>query len=211
MNTAYLIDCLSRAGLVVVALGIWHWTQRLIAARDTPEGAIGDYFHVRTAGIHRWLTDHITATNRLLIVSSLAIDVCGFAILGVAIFGPTMEPFVALVMVFLMRQICQGLCALPIPPGMIWRHPGFPSLLVTYGVGNDLFFSGHTALVTLSAIEAWHHGPPWLAAIAMVHAIGQAVFVLLLRAHYTLDVLAGIWAAWFAADLARLLMGWIGG
>ena len=68
-----------------------------------------------------------------------------------------------------------------------------------------------TALVTMAAIEAWHHGPPWLAAIAVVHAVGQAVFVLLLRAHYTLDVLAGIWAAWFAADLARMLLGWFGG
>ena len=42
---------------------------------------------------------------------------------------------------------------------MIWRNPGFPSLLVTYGVSNDFFISGHTAIAVLGAIAASKLGP----------------------------------------------------
>ncbi|MBP7950647.1 MAG: hypothetical protein KA004_13435 [Verrucomicrobiales bacterium] len=209
MIASYLTQTLIRAAMVVAALGIWHWTQSLIGCRKNPQAGIGDWFHQRTAAVHRWLTNHPAATDRFLIASSLAIDLCGLAILGVSIFGRTIEPFLALILVFSLRQICQGLCALPPPEGMIWRDPGFPSLLVTYGVSNDLFFSGHTALVVLAGIEAAHLGPSWLAVVAVVHAVVQAGFVLLLRAHYMLDVLAGAWAAWFAADMARHLAPWL--
>jgi len=54
--------------------------------------------------------------------------------------------------------MAQATTALPAPPGMLWRDPGFPSLLVTYSVGNDFFFSGHTAFAVFGApvwAELW--------------------------------------------------------
>ena len=47
----------------------------------------------------------------------------------------------------------QACVALPAPTDAIWHYPGFPSLLVTYGVANDYFFSGHTAIAVLAATE----------------------------------------------------------
>ena len=91
---------------------------------------------------------------------------------------------------------------MPPPPGIIWRNPGFPALLVTYGVSNDFFFSGHTALAVLGALEAAYFGPPWLAIITACIALGEMLIVLVLRAHYTLDVLAGALAAFLAAEVA---------
>jgi len=102
---------------------------------------------------------------------------------------------------------------LPPPPGIIWRNPGFPALLVTYSVGNDFFFSGHTALAVLGAIEAANYGPIWLALAAAIVALGEVLIVLVLRAHYTLDVVAGALAAFVAADaagrLAPMVDGWL--
>lgn len=43
----------------------------------------------------------------------------------------------------------------------------------------------------------------WLAAIAAVIAFGEAILVLVLRAHYTLDVVAGAFAAFLASDVAE--------
>src|SRR3989442_6441970 len=44
---------------------------------------------------------------------------------------------------------------------MIWRRPGFPSLLVTYGTAGDLFFSGHTAIAVYGGVELVRlRGPP---------------------------------------------------
>jgi hypothetical protein len=91
-----------------------------------------------------------------------------------------------LLLVFALRQIAQLTCALPMPSGMIWRHPGVPSLLVTYNVANDYFFSGHTAIAVLGAIEVAKIAPAWVALAAAVVACLEALTVLVLRAHWTM-------------------------
>src|SRR3989442_1964775 len=96
----------------------------------------------------------------------------------------------------------QGLCSLPQPDGMIWRRPGFPSLLVTYGTAGDLFFSGHTAIAVYGCVELVRLGGPVLPALGVAIASVEALTVLVLRAHYTMDVLAAIVAALWAADVA---------
>ena len=194
-----------RAGVVAGALVIWFWTQSLIGRKAAAKDGIGDVVHDLTSRWHLYLSTNERAANAALITSSICIDLIGLALIGAAIFGSTFAPFLAILIVFGLRQICQGFCTLPPPPGIIWKNPGFPALLVTYDVGNDFFFSGHTALAVLGAIEAAHFGPPWLAAIAVVIALGEMVIVLVLRAHYTMDVVAGALAAFLAAEVAGRL------
>ena len=194
-----------RAAVVAGALAVWFWTQSLIGRKAMPKEGIGDVVHELTSRWHRYLFTHERAANAALITSSIFIDLAGLGLIGAAIFGPTLAPLLAILIVFGLRQICQGLCTLPPPPGIIWRNPGFPALLVTYGVGNDFFFSGHTAIAVLGALEAAHLGPPWLAAVAACVALGEMITVLVLRAHYTLDVLAGAFAAFLGAELAAKL------
>jgi membrane-associated phospholipid phosphatase len=191
-----------RGGVVAGALVAWFWTQRLIGRKPAPEEGIGDVVHDLTARWHHYFLTNDRAANAALITSSIFIDMVGLSLVGAAIFGSTFAPFLAMLIVFGFRQICQGLCTLPPPPGIIWRNPGFPALLVTYAVGNDFFFSGHTALAVLGAIEAASIGPAWLAVIAGIVAVGEMVIVLILRAHYTLDVVAGALAAFLAAEAA---------
>jgi hypothetical protein len=192
-----------KTGVVAGALVLWFWTQALIARKTAPRGLIGDFVHDLTERWHGYLTANARAANATLIASSVFIDIFGLSLIGASIFGATFAPFVAMLIVFGLRQLCQGFCTLPPPPGIIWRHPGFPALLVTYEVGNDFFFSGHTALAVLGAIEAVHLGSPWLAAAAIVIALGEMLTVLVLRAHYTLDVVAGAFAAFFASAVAH--------
>jgi membrane-associated phospholipid phosphatase len=192
-----------RAGVVAGALVVWFWTQSLIARKSAAKDGIGDVVHDLTARWHSYFSTNERAANAALIASSLFIDLFGLSLIAAAIFGPTFAPFLAVLIVFALRQVCQGLCTLPAPPGIIWRNPGFPALLVTYAVGNDFFFSGHTALAVLGAIETAHFGPPWLAVIAAVIALGEMLTVLVLRAHYTLDVVAGVLAAFLAAEVAE--------
>ena len=194
-----------RAGVIAGALVVWFWTQSLIARKAAAKEGIGDVVHNLTSRWHLYLATNERAANAALIASSICIDLIGLALIGSAIFGPTFAPFLAMLIVFALRQICQSLCTLPPPPGIIWRNPGFPTLLVTYEVGNDFFFSGHTALAVLGAIEAAHLGPTWFAVLAAVIAFGEMLIVLVLRAHYTLDVVAGAFAAFLAADVAGRL------
>jgi len=191
--------------LVGVSLGTWFLTQALIGSRGDHEGKIGDLLHDLTTPWNVWLQNHPRPTNALLIVSSALIDFFAIFLIGAGLFGQTLRPFIALLILFAFRQLCQALCALPVPPGMIWRNPGFPSLLVTYGVYNDFFISGHTAIAVLGAIEVCHQLPVWCGITAGVVALLEGSVVIILRAHYTMDVLGAIVAAFCAAGLAGYL------
>src|SRR5229473_5018747 len=101
------------------------------------------------------------------------------------------------------RQLMQAICALPPPPNMIWRYPGFPSLLVTYHVANDFFFSGHTAIAVFGAMELSRLRRHWLTATALLIVVFEIAAVLVLRAHYTMDVFTGMVAAFWVRDVVN--------
>jgi membrane-associated phospholipid phosphatase len=193
-----------RAALVALGLGAWFLTQRLIGARPFPAGGIGDGLFKLTEPLHAILLRNPAWADGLLLGSSAVIDLLGIFLLASAVFGPSVRPFLGLLILFGLRQLCQGLCALPPPEGMIWRDPGFPTLLVTYGVSNDLFFSGHTAIAVFGATELSRIGRR-LGWIAGATALLEAAAVIVLRAHYTMDVFTGAVTAFLAAGVAERL------
>jgi hypothetical protein len=191
-----------RVVLVVAGLGLWFLTQRLLRYRPDGDGVLGDGLHTLTARFNNFLLANPRWADGLLIVSSLGIDVLGCFVLGYSVLGPSVRPFAGLMILFFLRQVCQALCALPPPKGMIWRSPGVPSLLVTYGTANDLFFSGHTALAVYGSIELGLWGGPAWAVVGVLIIAFEMTAVLVLRAHYTMDVFAGAVTAFFAAVIA---------
>ncbi len=196
--------------LVLLGIALWYKTQDLISQRPVTDSQIGDLPLEWLAPAHAYFYSDPLAADLLLMVSSLIIDLLGVFLLGWSVFGPSMRPFLGLLILFSLRQVCQAFCALPAPPEMIWHQPqlppelgGFavPSLLVTYEVANDFFFSGHTALATYGAWEVARLGRRWipLAGTIVVFEIGT---VLVLRAHWTMDVFAAVVAAICAASFA---------
>lgn len=191
-----------RGGFVAVSLVLWFWTQKIISRKAPKTTGVGDQLHVLTEPINTWLHANPRAADKLLIISSLGIDACGLYLLGFSIFGDTLRPFLAILILFGLRQLCQLTNTLPAPPGLIWRRPGFPSLLVTYDVGNDFYFSGHTAIAVLAAFELAHTGNPLLIALGIFIAVAEAFTVLILRAHYTMDIFTAVFVAWAAEKVA---------
>jgi hypothetical protein len=181
-----------RIAAVAAALGLWFWSQSLIGARPFPEHCVGDGLHQLTAGANRWLAEVPSRADLLLVLSSLVIDATGVFLLGRSIFGPTVRPFLGLLIIFVLRQAAQASTALAPPDGMIWRYPGVPSLLVTYGVATDLFYSGHTAIAVWAGLEISRlkfRGSRFLGTLV---AVFEATTVIVLRAHYTMDVFTGV-------------------
>src|SRR3954466_7650244 len=210
-----------RIGLVIAGIALWFVTQALLAKRVPKvayEVPLTDGIHVLTARIHKRYFTNIAAGNRLLIGSSLVIDLLGAYLIGSAIFGVSIRPYLGLVMVFALRQICQMLCPLPAPSRMVWRYPGVPAVLVTYGTANDLFFSGHTAIAVYGAATLAGHWGPLGLAMGLSIAFFEAITVLVLRAHYTMDVFTGIVCAlWvytlggtIAPHVDEMIRHWVG-
>lgn len=202
-----------RLVMVVAGLAAWFGTQALIGARPDPGGKIGDALLEWTARPNQLLRDNPPWAHGLLIASSAIVDFLGVFLLGSAIFGKTLRPFIALLILFVLRQVCQGLTALPPPEGIIWDYPGFPSLLVTYDVANDFFFSGHTGISVVGAVELARAGGKPAKLLGLAIAAFEIATVIVLRAHYTMDVYAGIVTgllAVAAADrLAPACDGWL--
>jgi len=202
----YIVRCL----IIAVSLGLWYLTQWLLSRRPLPagnelSGGISDGIHRLTISSNERLVKHPRRADGLLIASSLVMDLLGCYLLLSAIFGSTIEPFFGLLVIFALRQICQALSPLPTRTGMIWRDPGFPTILVTYGTANDLFFSGHTAIAVFgAAIIATAFGPIGVA-VGIAIAVFEIAAVLLLRAHYTMDVFTGAITALY---VHRLTMDW---
>ena len=209
---------LARIALIVIALGLWYWTQRLLSRRPAnlateDGGVIVDGIHRMTARINQRLLMEPWRANALLISSSAVIDLLGFYLLGSAILGATITPFLGLFILFALRQFCQAFCPLPPPAGMIWRKTGVPTVLVTYGTSNDLFFSGHTAIAVYgAAVLATAFGPVGLLLGTLI-VLFEMGAVLVLRAHYTMDVFAGAVTALYvhrlAIDWAPTIDAWI--
>jgi len=197
-----------RLAVTAVAIVIWFWTQSMIGARSVPTAGIDDRIHNVTASANLYLHHHPAAANVLLVVSSGIIDLLGIFLLSMWIFRGEVRPFLGLVIVLGLRQMMQALVALPAPPDAIWHNPGFPSLLVTYSVANDYFFSGHTAIAVLGATELFRLGRRWLRAAAVAIVLFEATTVLILRAHYTMDVFTGLVTGLYAAYLAEGIVEW---
>jgi hypothetical protein len=201
-----------RLAFVVAGIALWYVTQALLAKRVPKvayEVPLTDGMHVLTARLHHRYFTNVAAGNRLLILSSLVIDLLGIYLIGSAIFGVSIRPYLGLVMVFALRQICQMLCPLPAPSGMVWRYPGVPAILVTYGTANDLFFSGHTAIAVYGAATLAGHYGHWGLVLGLVIAFFEVLTVLVLRAHYTMDVFTGIICALWVYSLSGKLAPWV--
>src|SRR5258707_7312858 len=194
---------LRRLVVTGIVLALWFWTQSLIGSRVAPATGLGDALHNLTAGFNSYFARNTSAANALLIVSSALIDALGLFLLGRWLFGGSVRPFLGLFLLMALRQLMQAICALPPPPNMIWHYPGFPSLLVTYQVANDFFFSGHTAIAVFGAIELSRLHRKWLTVLAVLIACFEVATVLILRAHYTMDVFTGIVAALWIARLSE--------
>jgi hypothetical protein len=190
-----------RIVITFAALAIWFWTQSLLGARISPADGIGDGLHRLTAPLNAYLHGAPRAANALLIASSALIDAIAIFLLASWIFAGNLRPFLGLGMLLITRQLMQALCSLPAPPGIIWHDPGFPSLLVTYGVANDFFFSGHTAIAVFGTIELARLQRAWLTALAVCVVLFEIAAVLVLRAHYTMDVFTGALAAVCVAQI----------
>lgn len=198
-----------KLALIVGGTAFWLYTQKQLGKRaealaKSGHSGIYDLLHALTERHNGYFNRSPRAANFLLISSSLIVDALGIFLIAETLFGKTLEPFLGLLILFGLRQLNQASTILPVPKGMLWRDPGFPSLFVTYGVSQDLFFSGHTALAVYGALEIMKLGPLflWLGLSVIAY---EVTAVILLRAHWTMDVYAGAVSAYCVSVLVHAI------
>lgn len=182
---------ITRLIFLVFIFSFCDWSESVVGKRS-PDDVIGDGMHQLFAPANAMLHAKPSLADATLIAISFLADVSGVGLIALAIFGSTVRPAIALMLLYSFRQAVEVLSRIPAPDGMIWRYPGFPSLLVDYHVMNDFFFSGHTAIVVYAIAELSQFQQRWLTAAGILGLLFVIAALFSLRAHYTMDVYAGI-------------------
>jgi len=205
---------LARIGFMVVAIGLFDWSELVVGNAGLREG-INDGLLVFFSPANVLLNANPRLADAILIAISLLVDVAGVGLMIWSVFGKTVRPCIGLFLLYGLRQTVEMFCGMPAPEGMIWRYPGFPSLLVNYHVMNHFFFSGPTALIVYPVAELSTLPRCWVTAIGIVCILFVISALFSLRAHYTMDVFAGIVTPLFAilaaSPIAKVLDPILGG
>lgn len=199
-----------QATAVVGAYGAWLISQHLLENSRGVVTGFTDHTHQLFAGVNAYLNAHPALADVVLAVSSLEVDLAAVSMVAFFFIRRQSRPLLALWLILIMRQLCQASVSIPPPDGMIWRYPGFPTIVVTYSTSTDFFFSGHMALATLLAAELTMQGVSRTQqAMAWVITLLQALVILSMRFHYATDVVAGCLAAVAATQLAGVCGRWL--
>jgi len=174
-------------------------TQHILGAHK-PVQRIVDFSHELTESWNLYVRANPIFADQVMIISSLLVDLSVLYLTLASFFAKSWRTAVATATVIIFRQICQFTIEFPIPEGLYFKHPGFPSLFVTYDVKTDFFFSGHTSLMVTCAIDMVRRtGSKVLFLSTVFLCLFQMGVVLIFRFHYIPDVITALFAA-FAAD-----------
>lgn len=154
---------------------------------------IWDGLHVATAPANEYFREHMTVRDVLITSSSMLIDVLllHFSYRYV-LWGHTWKPVLVLFCFYLLRGVTQAIFIMEFPFGFNFTYPGVPSIAVPYPVSSDFYFSGHVGIATIFALENHSSNKCFMAGLGLFCVIFEFIVMIVLRAHYTIDLFAGI-------------------
>lgn len=197
-----------RVIIIIISFGLFDGVERLVGSRGVPD-RIDDLMHDLFTPVNSMLQANPRLADAVLIAITGLADIAGVGLFLWSIVSRSVRPLVGLVVLYGLRQTVEVLCELPAPAGMIWRYPGFPSLLVDYSVMGDFYFSGHVALVAYAAAEIATLRRWWLTMLGVGCTLFVAVALFSLRAHYTMDVFTGVVAVLLAILTGSTVAGYL--
>jgi len=71
------------------------------------------------------------------------------------------------------------------------------SLYVPYGTTTDFFYSGHVGICMIHYLEYVSIGWNWMSYYAIFVLIAQLFLMIVLRSHYSIDMISGIIIAYW--------------
>jgi hypothetical protein len=162
-------------------------------AQDAVVACSEDRLFQMTSTANEFFSGNYESKIALLIISSLFIDVLFVnLVIKFILFAKTWRVMITILIFYFCRCVCQTLFILEKPKGYIWEYPGFPSLTVSYKPTVDFFFSGHIGFAVITALDNFDSRWYFMGATAIFSAFLEFFTMVFLRAHYTIDLVAGV-------------------
>ena len=186
---------LKQIGIGIILYFFWVITQKFLASDIKAENQIIDRIHecYIVKNINEYLQENINVTKFHLMLTTLLIDVNVMYVIGMGIYTNRLDSLYMIISGVILRQICQYITRLPIPSGILWFDPGFPTLLMVYEAQNDFFFSGHTLISLITGSNIFMNTSNiFIKLYAIIYVLYEIFFVIVTKSHYFMDVYAGI-------------------
>jgi hypothetical protein len=171
---------------------LYSGMQYFIGMQPVPTCALTDVLHRVVEPINTYLWTHLWAADTMMILMNALLDILTVFVFIKVLWKKDIRPFFMLMSFFVCRQILQALIQLPIPEHLIWYDPGVPTLLQTYSVSSDFYFSGHTGSSLIAALELAYFRKRWLTIFGFSCFLFEASAVIVGYCHYTMDVYSAI-------------------
>jgi len=159
-----------------------------------------------TSSINSYLIQNTEIRHALLCFASLCLD--SLVLLSYVVWIVDWEDwilFLSVLMFYTIRAITFSLFQIRFPNNYAFDHPGFPSITVSYLVSNDFFFSGHVGLPTILSFYYYLKLNYLMVFFALLVGVIQATMMLLLRGHYSIDLLFGILMSYYSVRIAEII------
>lgn len=167
-------------------------SQTILGSDVVPECGIIDRLHNFVQPINNYLHNNKDITSYGFILSSFLIDINVVNLIVGYLTTNRSKSFVLLCIGFFLRQVSQWLTRLPQPETTVWFYPGFPSIMVTYSVETDFFFSGHTLVSLVTGCDIIDNGGVFGKIYGLFFIIYEISFIILTHSHYYMDIYAAI-------------------
>ena len=92
---------------------------------------------------------------------------------------------------YFIRFLLQQMIILAEIKNQFFYEPNFPSLLVSYTVKNDYFYSGHTGFTLYMFLIFKKNGRVWEKVVMAIVFCCTVVFLWVWGVHYLIDIMAG--------------------
>jgi len=165
-----------------------------------------------TDSLNQWFADNHTARNSLLIFCSMLMDIMTImSLYKFAKYTNSWRFVIASASFYGLRSLTTTFFNMEMPAGYLWDYPGFPSLTVPYGKTSDFFYSGHVGACVIQFLEFRSGGWKYWSMFALFSMIAQMFLMVVLRSHYSIDLLAAVIFGhyfWIQAEKYSYLIDW---
>jgi len=173
---------------------------------DVPQ-CINDHMFNWVAPINAFLQANWGYRNALIMMASLIMDTLfSMMCLRFILYHKNVRLLTTVLVFYIVRAIIQQLYTVTMPPsGYIWGSPGIFSIVVPYFATNDFFYSGHVGICFIAFLEFRKDGCQILKTLAFIGLWLEAFTLLVSRAHYSVDLIAGL----IFAHYFYIVVGWL--
>ena len=168
-----------------------------------------------TSGLNQYFEVHDTERHLIEATSSFLVDflLVAFSV-KYALWGKSWREVICSSCFYTVRAAVQGIFLMGFPENYIWDYPGVPSLTVPYYRTADFFYSGHVGIMTFCALENYNSGYYKLMVLSVIATLFEFFVMVVLRAHYSIDLISGVVFAhyiWILSGRAsKYIDSWLG-